>query len=253
MTAPAERAAALAYAAGLRDRDALTTAVAIAGGESGWNPDAEGDTTITDATWGPSIGIWQVRSLWGQQGTGATRDPDRLHDPAFNAASMVEISSGGTNWQPWSVYTSGAWRSYLPEARAAVDSVLGAVDTGGTAALASFTGGITDIAGKVIDGAIGAIPGGPAVESAASVGRDAIGLLSKLANPKLWRRIGVGALGVLVAVAGVSMLTANFQAKIAEFAGGSGSDTPGSTSGSAPAGADVPAAAPAGLPSGGAP
>lgn len=88
-------------------------ATAIARAESGWRTDAMGDTTITTDKWGPSIGLWQIRSVKAESGTGGTRDATRLTDPAFNARSMVSISSGGTRWSPWSVYTSGAYRQYM--------------------------------------------------------------------------------------------------------------------------------------------
>lgn len=106
--------------------DAAMIAVAIAKGESGWRTDAQGDTTIQTSKWGPSVGLWQVRSLKAEYGTGGTRDASRLTDPQFNAASMLTISNGGRNWQPWTVFTSGAYRSHLEEARQALATLGGA-------------------------------------------------------------------------------------------------------------------------------
>ncbi|MDR6212174.1 hypothetical protein QE364_003905 [Nocardioides zeae] len=108
----------LARGAGLA-HDQAVIATAIAHAESGLRSDARGDTGITTGTWGPSIGLWQVRSLKAESGTGRSRDATRLTDPAFNARSMVAISSRGTNWRPWSVYTSGAYRAHLATAQAA--------------------------------------------------------------------------------------------------------------------------------------
>ena len=54
--------AALARNAGLTGAG-LVTAVAVAKGESGWRTDARGDVALVDAKWGPSIGLWQIRSL----------------------------------------------------------------------------------------------------------------------------------------------------------------------------------------------
>lgn len=102
----------LALAQGL-SHDQAVTATAIAISESGLNPSARGDTTLQDATWGPSIGLWQIRSLKSENGTGGTRDGSRLTDPAFNARSMAAISNGGRSWTPWSVYKSGAYRANL--------------------------------------------------------------------------------------------------------------------------------------------
>lgn len=106
--------------------ESLAIAVAIAGwngspnaGESGGNPAAVGDRTLANGKWGPSYGLWQVRSLNAERGTGTERDANQLSDPAYNARSMFTISSGGTNWQPWSVYTSGKYKANLDQAREA--------------------------------------------------------------------------------------------------------------------------------------
>jgi Lysozyme like domain/D-alanyl-D-alanine carboxypeptidase len=107
-----------AYAAGFRGQ-ALTTAIAVALAESGGNPGARGDTTITDHTWGPSIGLWQIRSLRADYGTGHERDAKANLDPAINARHAWSISDHGTNWTPWSAYTNGSYRQYLDTARAA--------------------------------------------------------------------------------------------------------------------------------------
>lgn len=108
----------LARGAGLPPDKAITAA-AIAAAESGLRSDALGDTGITNATWGPSVGLWQVRSLRAEYGTGRSRDQARLSDPAFNARAMFDISSAGRNWSPWSVYNSGAYRAHLAAAAAA--------------------------------------------------------------------------------------------------------------------------------------
>lgn len=99
-----------AYKAGFRG-EALVTIVAIAGAESGWRPDAVGDS-------GWSHGLWQVYTKAHPQYPAA-----RLKDPAYNAAAAWEISGGGGNFRPWSVYKSGAYKQYLPQARQAVSGV----------------------------------------------------------------------------------------------------------------------------------
>lgn len=97
----------LARAAGLSRAEAvMATAIALA--ESGGRVDAVGDENLTDATWGPSLGLWQVRSVKADRGSGRARDAERLRDPAFNARAMVEISNGGRSWAPWSAYTNGS-------------------------------------------------------------------------------------------------------------------------------------------------
>ena len=109
---------ALARGTGLSPQQAVT-ATAIAAAESSLNPAVMGDTTITNGTWGPSVGLWQIRTLKAQTGTGRSRDINILTDPTQNARAMFEISSGGSNWGPWSTYTSGAYRQYLAAATAA--------------------------------------------------------------------------------------------------------------------------------------
>ncbi len=116
--------AALAHWAGLRG-DARVIAVAVANGESALNPQALGDENIVDlgpVGWGPSYGLWQIRTRVEDTGTGRPRDITILARSMRNQArSMVIISSNGTTWSPWSVFTSGRYRQSLDQARAAVE------------------------------------------------------------------------------------------------------------------------------------
>lgn len=93
------------------------TAAAIAMAESGGNPDAVGDTTITPPF--GSVGLWQINVAAHPQ-----YDPQSLHDPNTNAAAALVISNGGTNFEPWSTFTSGAYRQFMPAAQAASGSWL---------------------------------------------------------------------------------------------------------------------------------
>lgn len=96
--------ARLAYDAGIHDVTDLTKAIAIAFAESNGNPNAIGDVTRQTATWGPSYGLWQIRSLKAESGKGTVRDGTRLTDPVFNAKSMYSISHGGKDWGPWTTW-----------------------------------------------------------------------------------------------------------------------------------------------------
>jgi hypothetical protein len=109
---------ALATGAGL-DPEAAIIATAIAWAESGLDPQAIGDLDLEDGKWGPSCGLWQIRSLRADTGTGRPRDRERLLDPVFNAAAMATIS-GGTNWSPWSVWKNGRYLAHIDAVRAAV-------------------------------------------------------------------------------------------------------------------------------------
>src|SRR5437016_3461076 len=104
-----QQIARYAYDAGFRG-DTLNTAVAVALAESHGRTGAIGDTTLQNATWGPSVGLWQIRSLNAGHGTAAERslrDAQANTDPATNARHAYAISGHGRNFHPWSTYTGG--------------------------------------------------------------------------------------------------------------------------------------------------
>lgn len=115
----------LAVDAGL-SADRAVLATAIAWSESGLRPDNVGDRSLagqpTDdgRTWGPSIGLWQVRSIEEERGTGAARDADALLDPAHSARAMAEISHGGEKFTPWTDYRNGKYLAHVQAVRDAV-------------------------------------------------------------------------------------------------------------------------------------
>lgn len=104
----------LARAAGWRGRDArIAAAVALA--ESGGRTCAVGDVHLETSKWGPSVCLWQVRSLRAETGTGRVRDERaNLADPQVCArhAHAVWKTSG---WRAWSTWLHG---SHLRWARA---------------------------------------------------------------------------------------------------------------------------------------
>jgi hypothetical protein len=115
--------AASAAAAGFSG-SALVTIVAIARRESGWDPDAIGDQGITDETWGPSVGAYQVRTLRAATGTGTDRDiqalmPGGRGDLDRQSLAAWAISGAGTNFAPWSTY-AGLTDDDLAAASAAI-------------------------------------------------------------------------------------------------------------------------------------
>ncbi len=73
-----------------------------------------------DGTWDWSQGLWQIRGLRSERGTGALRDSLANANPEKNAHAMYTISSGCRDWTPWSTYTSGAYLSYLGMSKTAV-------------------------------------------------------------------------------------------------------------------------------------
>jgi Lysozyme like domain/Bacterial TSP3 repeat len=89
---------------------------AIAQAESARNPGAIGDVALQTGTWGPSVGLFQIRTLKAETGTGSDRDIQRLmNNPAEQVKAALKISGGGSNYRPWSTYTNGAYRKFLDE------------------------------------------------------------------------------------------------------------------------------------------
>lgn len=110
------------YAQGFRGR-ALQTAFAVSMAESHGNPSAHGDINLQDAKWGPSIGLFQIRSLkdWKKYDN-PNRDGSRLNNPKYNIQAAWNISHGGKNWKPWSTYTGGEYVRYLDDAARAAQA-----------------------------------------------------------------------------------------------------------------------------------
>lgn len=119
-------AATLLHDAGFRGEE-LVHMTATMFPESSGNASIRGDESLTTAKWGPSVGLWQIRSLWADDNTGRTRDRFALTDPAFNARAAWEVAAEAEAlWgksqrlRPWSAFTSGKWRKYETQAREAV-------------------------------------------------------------------------------------------------------------------------------------
>ena len=95
--------------------DNLNEAVGIVVAESGADAHAIGDVTLADAKWGPSVGLFQIRSLRHPaafSGVDALRVKGKLRDPVYNARVAYRLSRGGADWSPWSTWNSGAWRAH---------------------------------------------------------------------------------------------------------------------------------------------
>jgi len=118
--------------------------VAIGLGESGGNDTALGDVGLQDSTWGPSVGLYQVRTVKGQTGSGSDRDLSALMgDPDRQAQAALDISSKGTDFTPWTVFTSGKYQEYLDQAQAAAD-------TATTSGFVTVGDGVGDLLGGII-------------------------------------------------------------------------------------------------------
>lgn len=102
-------AAVSAVAAGFTGQN-LIVAVAIAGAESSYRPAVRNSIGAS--------GLWQILER---------AHPDLFarydwRDPAQNAVMARAVwSAAGRSWNPWTTWTSGAYRSHLAEAAAAVE------------------------------------------------------------------------------------------------------------------------------------
>ncbi|MFB7268014.1 transglycosylase SLT domain-containing protein, partial [Streptomyces nojiriensis] len=112
--APSDLCAQVGYSAGWRG-EALEFAVAIALAESSCNPGASNRQGNVDAEGSTDRGLWQINDFYHPDVTNAC-----AYDAQCNANEAFRISSGGTNWQPWSTYNRGHHWRHMDEARAAV-------------------------------------------------------------------------------------------------------------------------------------
>lgn len=95
----------------------LVTCVAIAWAESGLRTDATGINpgprpgTIASK----DRGLWQINDYWHPDVSDTC-----AYDATCNAQAMYRISNHGTNWNPWSTFTNGAYQRYIAAATLAV-------------------------------------------------------------------------------------------------------------------------------------
>jgi hypothetical protein len=79
---------------------AQMVASAVAMAESGGNSTA----TCVDSNNSTDRGLWQINSVHGAMSS---------YDVMTNARAAVSISNNGTNWSPWTTYTSGAYQQFM--------------------------------------------------------------------------------------------------------------------------------------------
>ena len=96
--------------------DQAKTMTAIAQAESARDPLAIGDVALQNRTFGPSVGLFQVRTVKAETGTGSDRDIQHLTgNVQAQVKAALNISNNGTNFRPWSTFTSGSFRKFLDE------------------------------------------------------------------------------------------------------------------------------------------
>jgi hypothetical protein len=239
-------AALVASAAGF-EGDGLVTAVAVAGAESSWNPAAVNQGASETprgqnncASWG----LWQINVCPGRDDANPNRgagNPQTLLDPYTNAQAAYAISSGGTNWQPWGAYTSGAHVKYIEKARTAVQlvgtesgakAVAELRTTGQLPAKKNSGGGFSiSIGGHGIDipnpldvgkGVVGIGTG--LVGGALGIVKDPLDAIADMVrfviNPKNWLRVLAANVGIGLIVLGAVLIVADTKPELARAAGG---------------------------------
>jgi Lysozyme like domain len=148
----------------------LRLAVAVGLAESDGNPTARGPNPPTPGCpYGSTDrGAWQLNDCYHPEVADACAD-----DLACAAHQTYRISAGGTNWNQWTTYTSGAYHAQLPAADQAIATLTtpsadGAIPPGygtpGPCGLSPATDytkhlvtalfGITDIGGCAVSGHI---------------------------------------------------------------------------------------------------
>ena len=104
----------------------LRLATAVFMGESRGYQERVGDLGIQDETWGPSVGLAQVRTMPAQRGSGGSRDIERVAgDPLENLRAALELYQGRPSFangkkfgEPggfpqWAAYNDGSYKRFL--------------------------------------------------------------------------------------------------------------------------------------------
>ncbi|AJT69444.1 hypothetical protein T261_7847 [Streptomyces lydicus] len=105
---------ALATQVGFAGND-IKIAAAVAMAESAGDPAAVGDEGLADNKWGPSFGLFQIRSLrHPEQFTppDTFRVAGKLKDPLYNTETAKAIKDAH-GWNQWSTFQNGAYRQHM--------------------------------------------------------------------------------------------------------------------------------------------
>lgn len=131
----AEEIYTAAVAAGFSAAQAINiTAIALA--ESGGDDTARGDTGLQTSYWGPSFGVFQIRTVKSDTGTGSDRDISHLSSSLLaQAQAAYAISKQGTNFSPWTVYTTGKYQQFLNVVKSVAERLSDLTSEGAQAAI----------------------------------------------------------------------------------------------------------------------
>lgn len=197
MSTPQEAYTALRRA-GASAADA-TLLTAIGGAESGWNLNAVGDVALEDHTWGPSFGIWQIRTLIAETGKGTPRDINRLRTGIDAQAAAALAVKGSQGLRAWSTYTSGAYSGYVGQANNAASRAGASASAPASASPAAYTGAGTQNVGFSIPNPLNLLG-----NAAGTVGGDVASGLWAVVSPFVMKAMfAIG--GITLVVVGLSV------------------------------------------------
>lgn len=163
-------------------------AAAIAMAESGGDPSAQ-NLKYPDH----SIGLWQINQLAHK---GRYGSDSQLMNPATNARAAVAVYKGaGSKFTPWSVFTNGAYKTELK--RGSGLTPFDPDDKGPGVAEQ-----ILDAPGEAAKGLGVDIPDW----MPANLGK----ILNATSSGEFWKRLGLGALGLLLVIMGVAYMARQF-------------------------------------------
>lgn len=195
MTTPQQAFAALRRAgASVADATLLT---AIGGAESRWNEHAIGDVNLENGQWGPSVGVWQIRTLIAETGKGSPRDINYLRTglDAQAKAALAVLSSQGLS--AWSAYTDGDYAGYLATANKAATRA----QAGARAPAPTSESGRAGI-----DPGPGAVPAGIALPNPLGLLGDAAGAAGGAVGGAIWGSVWPFLLKGMFAVGGMALV-----------------------------------------------
>jgi hypothetical protein len=94
----------------------LVISIAVALAESqGWS-----QAVLINTDCSHDRGVWQISNRWHPEVSDG-----QAFDPAGCARAAYNISSGGSNWSPWTTYNNGAYWQYMGRAQSAANQVGG--------------------------------------------------------------------------------------------------------------------------------
>lgn len=165
--------------------DQVPTAVAIALAESGGKGAAVGGPN-SDGSY--DLGYWQINN---KAHAGLLLQYPSWWEAPSNSRMMASVSGGGRNWRPWTTYTSGKYKEFLPAATAGAEApadntVQGETNTVLFGRLADIAEGIGETFVDLVNGVI-------------QIAQGAFKMMVWMANPHNWvRTILVGLGGALL-------------------------------------------------------